>query len=172
MPSAGCESPCRDLGGLTRTMAGAQSSQHALHNPSVNRPGRCDQRPGLWAGRKAADADPITHQPFDAEEERRCAEKRSASVRGGGGGGGGGRGGRRMATGRRGEGLLLPGERNCCGAQPGPHRIGACGAGSLGEEQEARGPEGPHRKGQGPKSDCGGGASTAIYARLGGASAP
>ena len=52
MPSAGCESPCRDLGGLTRVMAGAQSSQHALHNPSVNRPGRCDQRPGVWAGRE------------------------------------------------------------------------------------------------------------------------
>ena len=57
MPSAGYESPCRDLGGLTRTIGGARNrSQHS----------------------------PITHQPFDAEEERGCAEKRSASVRGGG----------------------------------------------------------------------------------------
>ena len=91
MPSAGYESPCRDLGGLTRAMAGAQSSQHTSITHQSTDPEGATKDPEYGRGAKtAADADPITHQPFDAEEERGCAEKRSASVRGGGGGGGGG----------------------------------------------------------------------------------
>ena len=89
MPSAGCESPCRDLGGLTRVMAGAQSSQHTSISHQSTDPEGATKDPDYGRGAKTAAAPPITHQPFDAEEERGCAEKRSASVREGGGGGGG-----------------------------------------------------------------------------------
>ena len=91
MPSAGCESPCRDLGGLTRTIGGARNrSQHSPITHQSTDPEGATKDPDYGRGAKTAAAPPITHQPFDAEEERGCAEKRSASVRGGGGGGGGG----------------------------------------------------------------------------------
>ena len=67
MPSAGCESPCRDLGGLTRVMAGAQSSQHTSISHQSTDPEGATKDPEYGRGAKtAADADPKIHQPFDA----------------------------------------------------------------------------------------------------------
>ena len=75
MPSAGYESPCRDLGGLTRSMAGARSSQHTSITHQSTDPENATKDPEYGRGGKTAAAPPIIHQPSDAEKERGCAEK-------------------------------------------------------------------------------------------------
>ena len=67
MPSAGCESPCRDLGGLTRLMAGARSSQHTSIIHQSTDPENATKDPEYGRGAKTAAAPPITHQSTDPE---------------------------------------------------------------------------------------------------------